>query len=256
MGRFGPMVQIGDTGNDEEKPRFARLKAEQSIETITMDEAMELFKLPITLGEYDGKEVAINVGRFGPYVKWGEEFISLPRGEDPSAVDMDRAIEVISSKQTADAPIAFYDEKPVTKGKGRFGPFIKWNDLFINIPKAYNFDTLTQKDCNELIEKKMEKEANRFIQQWPAEKITIENGRWGPFIRFGKKMLKIIGKGENGKFTAEELAQVPLDDIKKMIEQQVPDAFAKKAATKKTSAKKAVAKTAAKKTAAKKTVKK
>ncbi len=97
---------------------------------------------------------------------------------------------------------------------------------------------LRKKIANELIEKKMDKEANRYIQQWPAEKITIENGRWGPFIRFGKKMLKIIGKGEKGKFTAEELAQVPFEELKKMIEAQIPDAFAKKAAAKKTSCKK------------------
>jgi DNA topoisomerase I len=246
MGRFGPMVQIGEA-TDEEKPRFARLKPNQSIETITYDEAMDLFKLPLTLGEYEGKEVAVNVGRFGPYVRWGEDFVSLPRGEDPLTVDIDRAIELISEKQTADAPIATYEGKPVTKGKGRFGPFIKWNDLFINVPKAYNFDALTQRDCNELIEKKLDKEANRYIQQWPEEKISIENGRWGPFIRFGKKMLKVTGKGEKGKYTAEELAEVPLEEIKKMIEAQVPDAFAKKA-PKKVAAKKS----AAKKSAAKK----
>jgi DNA topoisomerase-1 len=238
MGRFGPMVQIGDSNIPEEKPRFAKLKADQSIETITMDEAMELFKLPLVLGEYEGKEVAVNVGRFGPYVRWGEEFISLPRGEDLLTVDMERAIEVIGGKQIADAPIAIYNDKPVTKGKGRFGPFIKWDDIFINVPKAYNFDHLTQKDCEELIEKKLEKEANRYIQHWPAEKISIENGRWGPFIRFGKKMLKVIGKGEKGKYTAEELATIPLEEVKKMIEAQVPDAFTKKAAAKKTAAKK------------------
>lgn len=242
MGRFGPMVQIGDSNNEEEKPRFAKLKADQSIETITMDEAMELFRLPLVLGEYEGKEVAVNVGRFGPYVRWGEEFISLPRGEDPLTVDMDRAIEVIGGKQAADAPIAMYQDMPVTKGKGRFGPFIKWQDLFINIPKGYNFDNLTQKDCEELIEKKLEKEANRYIQQWPAEKISIENGRWGPFIRFGKKMLKVIGKGEKGKYTAEELSTISLEEVKKMIETQVPGAFAKKSAAKKTAAKKTVGK--------------
>ena len=240
MGRFGPMIQIGNAA-EEEKPRFAKLKANQSIETITMDEAMELFKMPLTLGEYEGKEVAVNMGRFGPYVRWGEDFVSLPKGEDPMTVDMDRAISLISEKQTADAPIATYQDKPVTKGKGRFGPFIKWNDLYINIPKAYNFDTLTQKDCEELIEKKVEKEANRFIQQWPAEKIAIENGRWGAFIRFGKLMLKITGKGENGKYTPEELAVISLEEIKKMIETQMPDAFAKKA---KPAIKKAVAKKA------------
>jgi DNA topoisomerase-1 len=80
-------------------------------------------------------------------------------------MELDRAIELINEKQLADAPIGYYNELPVTKGKGRFGPFIKWNDLFINIPRAYNFDTLSQNDINELIEKKIEKEANRYIRQ-------------------------------------------------------------------------------------------
>ncbi|CAN5598694.1 type I DNA topoisomerase [soil metagenome] len=241
MGRFGPMIQIGDVG-DKEKPRFAKLKSTQSIETITYAEAMELFKLPLTLGEHEGKEVSVNSGRFGPYVKWGEDFISLPKTEDPATVDLNRAIELIGEKQTADAPIAMHEGKPVTKGKGRFGPFIKWNDFFINIPRAYNFDKLTQKDCEELIEKKLEKESNRYIQQWPAEKISIENGRWGPFIKFGKKMLKITRKDDSEKYSAEELAAIPIDNVKKMIESQVPDAFvkkaAKKAATKKSGKKK------------------
>lgn len=252
MGRYGPMVQIGDNTNEEDKARFAKLKPTQSIETITMEEAMELFKLPITLGEYEGKEVAVNMGRFGPYVRWGEDFVSLPKGEDLLTVDLDRAITLITEKQTADAPIAIYQDKPVTKGKGRFGPFIKWNDLYINIPRAYNFDNLTQKDCEELINKKIDKEANRYIQQWPAEKIAIENGRWGPFIRFGKKMLKITGKGDKGKYTPEDLANIPLEEIKKMIETQVPDAFMKKTTTKRAVTKKAATKKAAPKSAAKK----
>ena len=234
MGRYGPMVQIGSQ-NDEEKPRFAKLKANQSIETISLEEALELFKLPLTLGEHDNLEISVNIGRFGPYVKWGEQFISIPKGEDLSSIDLVRAVEIIHAKQVEDAPIGFFDEKPITKGKGRFGPFIKWNDLFINIPRAYNFDTLTQQDCNELIEKKMEKEANRFIRQWPEEKIAIENGRWGPFIRFGKKMLKLTA-GPNGKYTAEELAAIELDAVKKMILLQEPKAFDKKGAVKKKSA--------------------
>jgi DNA topoisomerase I len=246
MGRYGPMVQIGNA-EDEEKPRFAKLKATQSIETITLEEAMDLFKLPLNLGEYEGKEVSANVGRFGPYIKWGEQFISIPKGEEPSEVDVRRAIEIIKTKQVEEAPIGYYGEKPITKGKGRFGPFIKWNELFINIPRAYNFDNLTQKDCNELIEKKIEKEANRFIKQWPEEKIAVENGRWGPFIRFGKKMLKIGSKPEGGKYTPEELADIQLEDIKKMILQQEPKAFDKKAAAKKSATKKAVSKKAAKK---------
>ncbi len=250
MGRYGPMVQIGDTANEEEKPRFAKLNPSQSIDTITMEEAMQLFSLPRTLGEYEGQELAVNVGRFGPYIKLGEQFISIPKGEDLYTIELDRAIQLINEKQLADAPVAYYQELPVTKGKGRFGPFIKWNDMYINIPRAYNFDELTQKDIDELIGKKVEKEANRIIKQWPAEKISIENGRWGPFIRFTKKMLKMGRKGDGGKYTAEDLVDIDIEVIKKMIEEQVPDAFTKK--VKAAAKKSATPKKTAKKTAAKK----
>ncbi|MEN9684642.1 MAG: type topoisomerase, partial [Bacteroidota bacterium] len=255
MGRYGPMVQIGDTANEEEKPRFAKLKQSQSIETISMEEAMQLFSLPRVLGEYEGMELAVNLGRFGPYIKLGEQFISIPKGEDLYEMDLARAVQLIGEKQLADAPIGFYNELPVTKGKGRFGPFIKWNDMYINIPRAYNFDTLSQSDISALIEKKMEKEANRFIRQWPEEKISIENGRWGPFIRFNKKMLKLNRKPDGVKYTPEELALIDIAPIKQMITEQMPAAFAKKSAAKKTAVKKAAPKKKATK-AAKKPVKK
>src|SRR5688500_11028247 len=252
IGRYGPMVQIGKT-EEEEKPKYARLKQNQSIETINLDEALDLFRLPLTLGEHNGLEVLVNAGRFGPYIKYGEQFISLPKGTEPLDVDLETAIQLIGEKEKADAPIAQYENLPVTKGKGRFGPFIKWNDLFINIPRAYNFDALKQTDIEELIEKKVAKEANRYIQQWPSEKISVENGRWGPFIRFGKKMLKLGRKQDGEKYSAEELTNLPIEEVKKMIEQQVPGAFTKKAATKKAAAKKTTTKKAtAKKTAAKK----
>jgi DNA topoisomerase-1 len=259
LGRFGPMVQIGGT-EDEEKPRFATLKQNQSIETITLEEALDLFRLPLSLGTYQEKEVVVNNGRFGPYIKWGEDFISLPKGEEPLSVDMDRAIELINEKQLADAPVGYFKDEPVTKGKGRFGPFIKWGDLYINVPRAYNFDALTQQDIDELVSKKLEKEANRYIQQWTEEKITIENGRWGPFVRFGKKMLKLDRKPDGEKYTAEDAANIPLEEVKKMIVAQVPGAFdkktrapAKKAATKTTAKKAAPKKTTVKKTAKKST---
>src|SRR5690606_38096910 len=103
LGRFGPMVQIG-IADEEEKPRFATLKSNQSIETITLEEALELFRLTLNLGAYQDKEVIVSLGRFGPYVKWGEQFISLPKNEDPLTVDLNRAIELIGEKQQADAP--------------------------------------------------------------------------------------------------------------------------------------------------------
>jgi DNA topoisomerase-1 len=242
------VVQIGTTTDDEDKPRFAKLKQSQSIETISLDEALELFQLPRTLGEYENQEISVNTGRFGPYVKFGESFISIPKGEEPLNIDLVRAIQLIQEKQKVDAPVAHFQQQPVTKGKGRFGPFIKWGDLYINIPKAYNFDTLTQKDIAELIEKKLAKEANRYIQQWSSEKISIENGRWGAFIRFGKKMLKLGKKADGEKYSEEELKALPIEDIKKMIEGQLPGAFSKKTAAIKASPKKTASKKAKKKT--------
>lgn len=244
MGRYGPMIQIGEV-SEEKKPRFARLKPNQSIETITLEEALELFKLPRILGEYQNLEVSVNVGRFGPYIKWGEQFISLPNKIDLSEIELEDAIAFIQQKNEAEAPIATYKGLPVTKGKGRFGPFIKWNNIFINVPRKYNFDALSQKDIEELIEAKMEKEANRFIQQWPEEKIAIENGRWGPFIRFQKKMLKLGKKPDGTKYEPDELKTIPLNTVKAMIEAQIPNAFVKK--TKTAAKKSSTTKTKAKK---------
>jgi DNA topoisomerase-1 len=246
MGRYGPMVQIGSV-DDEEKPRFAKIPTGKSIETISFEEAMDLFKLQDTFGEHEGKDISLGVGRFGPYVKWGEEFISIPRGTELSTVDLERAIELIEEKKKADAPVATYQDKPVTKGKGRFGPFIKWDGMFINVPKRYDFDHLTRADINELIEAKVAKEANRYIQRWSEENIALENGRWGPFIRFGKKMVKVPRKADDSKYTAEEAASFTLDQVKQMIELEIPGAFSKKdkkAAPKKTATKKAAVKKA------------
>lgn len=239
IGRFGPLAQIGETNEETgEKATFASLRKEQSIENITLEDALDLFKLPMNLGLYKEKEVVIGVGRFGPYVKWGEAYISIPRTEDPLKVDMDRAIALIGEKELADAPIAHSHGKPITKGKGRFGPFIKHGNLYINVPRAYNFDNLSQSDIDELVGKKLEKESNRYIQQWDEEKIALENGRWGPFIRFGKLMLKLTKNEKGEKFSPEELANLSLEEVKKMITDQVPNAFdkkGKKAAAKKTS---------------------
>ena len=232
IGRFGPMVQIGETDSDE-KPIFASLMATQNIVTITLEEALELFKVPFDLQDYEGKTVTVGVGRFGPYVKWGEAFISLPKGENPLSVDYDRAVAIIEEKKKADAPVASYKGEPVTKGVGRFGPYLKYQDIFINVPKKYDFENLSQKDVEELIEAKLDKEANRYIRQWEEEKISIENGRWGPFIKFKKANFKIPKKQDDTKYTAEELKETSLDQVKKWILEQDKTAFAEKKATKK-----------------------
>ncbi len=239
MGRYGAMIQIGEN-DDEEKPTYASLLPTQNINTISFEEALELFKIPFDLNEFQGKPVSVGVGRFGPYVKWGDAFISIGRGTDPFSVTQEVAENFIKEKIEADAPIATYKGEPVTKGTGRFGPFVKYKDLYVNVPKKYDFDNLTQGDIEELISAKLEKEANRYIQQWEKEKISIENGRWGPFIKFGKAMFKIPKKEDGSKYEAEELQTVSLDEVKKWITDQDKTAFAekKKPAAKKTAAKK------------------
>ena len=239
IGRFGPMIQIGES-DDKEKPTFASLMKNQNIATISLDEALELFKIPFDLQDYEGKPVSVGAGRFGPYVKFGDTFISLPKGEDPFSVNQERAEEIIREKQKADAPIATFNGEPVTKGVGRFGPFIKYQNIYVNVPKKYDFDNLSQSDINELIEAKLEKEANRYIQQWEKEKISIENGRWGPFIRFKKANIKIPKKADGEKYTAEDLSVISFEEVKKWIEAEDKDAFKeeKKTTTKKSASKK------------------
>ncbi len=228
MTRFGPVIQIGDRDELPEgvKPKFASLKPGQSLETISYDEAMDLFQLPKTLGHYKNEEVIINNGRYGPYVKFGETFINIPRGRDPMDVSLEDAQNWINEKIAENAPIGHYQDKPITKGKGRFGPFVKWNDLFVNIPVRYKLETINEEQAIELIETKLDKEANRYIQQFPDAKISIENGRWGPYIKFGKKNVK-IPKVDGEKLDSEILKTVSLDVVKSWIESEFPGSFKK-----------------------------
>ncbi|THD68816.1 type I DNA topoisomerase [Robertkochia marina] len=226
LGRFGPMAQIG-TSEEEEKPKFASLLPDQSIDSITFEEALDLFKLPKKLGVYEGQEVEVNVGRFGPYVRFGKSFVSLAKGEDVFSVDMKRAAELIKEKQKADAPIAAYKGKDVTKGKGRFGPFIKWDGMFINVNKKYDFDNLSQQDIETLIEDKLQKERDKLIQSWDDEGIRIEKARWGR-----SNIIKGKVKVELSKDV--DATKVTLEEAKALLEKKAP---AKKK-TKKTNAKK------------------
>jgi len=178
IGRFGPMIQIGER-EDEEKPLFSPIRGNVSMKKVTLEQALEFFKLPKTLGKLDKEEVVIAVGRFGPYVKYGTMFVSLDRNEDPMSIELPRAIELIEAKKAADAPIDHYDELPVQKGVGRFGPFIKWNNMFINVNKKYNFDNLSHEDIVQLIEDKKQKEIDKVIHNWSEEGIRVEKARWG-----------------------------------------------------------------------------
>lgn len=227
LGKFGPMAQIGEP--DDEEKQFASLRQEQNISNITLEEALNLFLLPKNLGQYNGEEVEVSNGRFGPYVRFGKQFISLPKGEDPLDVTMERAQELINQKVKADAPIAVYKNMDVQKGVGRFGPFLKWNSIFINVSKKYNFDNLSQSDITELIEEKLQKDIDKVIHNWTEEGIVVEKARWGKsVITKGKIKIELNKDVDATKLT--------LDQVKEMIAKKTPE---KKTAAKKPAAKKA-----------------
>jgi len=227
LGKFGPMVQIG-TVDDEEKPRFASLGPEQQLGSITFEEAMDLFKLPKDLGDFEGEEVQVNNGRYGPYVRYGKKFVSLPKGKDPLNLDLDEAIILIKEKQKADAPIYEYQGFPVQKGVGRFGPFIKWNGTFINVNKKYDFDNLTGSDIEQLIEEKKQKDIDKIIHNFEEEGIRVEKARWG-------RSVIIKGKTKIELPKTVDASKLNLEEVKDIIEKQGPK---KKTTKKKTPAKK------------------
>ena len=190
LGKFGPMVQIG-TVEDEEKPKFASLPLDLQIESVSLDEALLLFQLPRDIGEVNGEMVVANNGRYGPYIKFGKKFISIPIGKSPTSISLNEAKILIDEKQKADAPIHIYENMDVQKGKGKFGPYIKWNNMFINVGKNYDWDNLSKEEIEELIEDKKRKEREKIIHNWEDEGIKIEKGRWGKFylVKSNKRIL-------------------------------------------------------------------
>ena len=227
LGRFGPMVQIG-TADEEEKPLFASLTPDQQLNSITFEEAMDLFHLPKTLGKYKEETIEVNNGRFGPYVKFGKKFVSLPKGVDPMSIELEEAIELIKDKEKADAPIYTYKGLPVQKGKGRFGPFIKWNNIFINVNKKYDWDNLSDGDIIELIEDKLQKEKDKIVHNWEEEGIRVEKARWG-------RHNLIQGKTKIELAKTIDVSKMSLDKAKEMLEKNAPK---KKTTKRKTAAKK------------------
>lgn len=215
LGKFGPLAQIGETDNDE-KPQFASLLKDQSISTITMEEALKLFDLPRTLGKFENQIVEVNNGRFGPYVKFDEMFVSLPKEISPTEITLEQAIELIISKRKADAPIFKYQNLEVTKGKGRFGPFLKWNGIFINVSKKYDFENLSSQDITTLIEEKIQKDIDKVIHHWEKEGIKVDKGRWGTsVITKGKLKINLPKTVDVEKLTLEEVSKIIEDNSPK-----------------------------------------
>ena len=153
IGRYGPLVQMGST-DDKEKPRFASLQKDQSVATITLEEAIKLFDMPRELGNFEGSEVIVAIGKYGPYVKHDNKFVSIPKDQSPYSITLDEAIELINEKRENEAKkvLATFDEDPDMQVlNGRFGAYICYQKKNYKIPRKMDASKLTLEDCRAII---------------------------------------------------------------------------------------------------------
>ena len=195
-GRFGPFVQLGESG-EEEKPTFANLSNQQNVATITLEEAILLLarpKLPREIGISEDKPVVIGAGRLGPYIKYDGKFTSLPENYDPFTIELETALLVIKSAALAAEAggLGYFEDQLIETGKGRFGPYVKHNGKYYSLGKADALSSITQERAVEIILAKRNLEANKFIKEFPENAmVKIVNGMYGPYIQIGKRNVKI-----------------------------------------------------------------
>lgn len=207
LGRFGPIVQIGHP-DDEEKPRYASLRKDQRMDTITFEQAIELFKLPRNLGEHEGNEVIVNIGRFGPYIKYQDGFISLPKGEDPCTISLERVKEILNGPRLPKT-LGKFNGEDIIVAKGRFGPYVKYKNIFASLKKDEDPFEVTLDRAIELVVAKEKKEAEKLIKQWDEDgRIRVVNGRYGPCIQAGKKFFRIPAGKEPKELTLDECLSI------------------------------------------------
>ncbi len=223
MSRYGPVAQIGqpDELKEGESPHYANLLPTQELDTVTKEDALKLFELPKAIGQYKSKDIIIGRGRYGPYVKYDEHYVSLGRNTNPFTVKLEEAKEKVIEKLKEMEPVAYYEDEPITRGKGRFGPYIKWKDTFVSVTKksGIDFDNIKEKDAIKLLKEKIQKDKDRLIHSWDDGKITLQKGRWGPVFRIkGRRGFIAIPKDSSGnKMDTKELQKLSDKDIKSLL---------------------------------------
>lgn len=172
IGRFGPMVQLGETSN-EEKPKFASMRKDQRIDEITLEEALVLFEMPRNVGTYDDVEVIVNLGRFGPYIKYGTTNVSIPKTEDPYKIELAACIEIIKNKPSKEKKVLkTFPDSEIEVLEGMYGPYIKSNGANYKIPKGRKIEDLTFEDCTKIIEEAPKKKTAKRTTTKAAPKKT------------------------------------------------------------------------------------
>ncbi len=210
LGKYGPMVQIGENYADE-KPRYARLRPNQFIETITLEEALELFKLPRHIGEWEGSEITVGAGRFGPYVRYKESFVSIPKDEDPLDISFERCIELIKDKQKKEADraprlVGHLDGKEIFAAAGRYGPYLKYDGKNVTLGKGVDVSKLTEEEAVEFLQNAQTKNVLRSFPE--DENVKVMNGRYGPYLTNGTDNFKIAKGVVAENLTYEECLQI------------------------------------------------
>ncbi|MFN8356089.1 MAG: type I DNA topoisomerase [Spirosomataceae bacterium] len=193
MGKFGPYAQIGETENGI-KPRYAPLKKGQLLSSVSLEEVLDLFKLPREVGFYEEKPLIVGIGKLGPYVRHDEKFYSLGKDDDPLEVTEERCIELIEDKRKTEGgdTIGTYEGKPLITGKGKYGPYVKHDDKYYSLSKSDSLVSLSQARAIEIIEQKRLVESNKFLKEFPEnESVKVVNGMYGPYIAIGKRNIKI-----------------------------------------------------------------
>jgi len=203
VGRFGPMAQIGRQ-DEKEKQLYASLRKGQRIDTITLEEALDLFKLPRNLGPWEGDDLIISIGRFGPYIKHKGVYTSLPKTDDPYTVTLERIIEFMNGPRLPRV-VGQYEGKDLIAAKGFFGNYLKYEATNASLPKQYDPFTITLEEAIPLVKAKIEKDIAKHIKSWPEDRrVKVVIGRWGPCIQSGKKFFKIPAGKEPVDLELEE----------------------------------------------------
>ena len=209
LGKFGPFVQLGESG-EEEKPVFANLTKSQNVASLQFEEALALLarpKLPREIGIHEDKPVIIGAGKLGPYIKFDGKFTSIPESFDPFTMDLASALEVMDSAlKAAEADgLGYFEDQLLETGKGRFGPYVKHHGKYYSLGKTDQLTSLTQERAIEIILAKRNMEANKFIKEFAEnEAVKIVNGMYGPYIQIGKRNVKIPKGTEPASLTLEE----------------------------------------------------